>query len=330
MEKKMNGYRLHELEINPAFRDLIPPLLADELKTLEESILKDGCIEPVVTWNGVIIDGHNRYSICHKYNIPFKVRKMHFEIQEEAISWICNNQLGRRSISPETRKYLIGKRYAAEKVIGVTNKDGHNQYTPPEEKRVKKEVGSKVWNQPNRYKTATKLGNEYNISHGTVCKYGAYSQEIDKINKVNSTVADNILCGKLKLSHPQLCMIAKSSEKELAIISDLIIANLDNNRYLTFTDVQSELRRKKIAPFELPSTPKQTINQQDLAIKKIPEFDPDAEITSLTLTIPSWIGSINRAISNSNLQNVSKEAKDKLRNELFSLHDSIYELMRNL
>jgi len=326
----MNGYRLHELEINPAFRDLIPPLQTDELKTLEESILKDGCIEPVVTWNGVIIDGHNRYSICHKHNVPFKVRKMSFEILEEAISWICNNQLGRRSISPETRKYLIGKRYAAEKVIGATNKDGHNQYTPAEEKREKKEVGSKVWNQPNRYKTATKLGNEYNLSHGTVCKYGAYSQEIDKINKVNSMVADNILCGKLKLSHPQLCMIAKSSEKELAIISDLIIANLDNNRYLTFTDVQNELRRKKITPFELPSSPKQTINQQDLAIKKIPEFDPDAEITSLTLTIPSWIGSISRAISNSNLQNVSSLAKEKLRNELFNLHDSIYELMKNL
>lgn len=325
----MNGYKLHELEIKPEFRDLIPPLQIDELKTLEESILNDGCNEPVVTWNGVIIDGHNRYSICHKHNIPFKVRKMHFDITEEAISWICNNQLGRRSISPETRKYLIGKRYAAEKIIGATNKDGHNQYTP-EEKKVKNEVGSKVWNQPNRYKTATKLGNEYNISHGTVCKYGAYSQEVDKINKINSTVADNILCGKLKLSHPQLCTVAKSSEKELAIISDLIIANLDNNRYLTFADVQNELRRKKITPFELPSTPKQTTNQNDLAIKKIPEFDPDAEITSLTLTIPSWIGSIKRAMNNSDIENVSKKAKEKLKNELFNLHDSIYEIMRDL
>lgn len=63
----------------------------------------------MVTWNGYLIDGHNRFEICTRLNIKYKVVNMPFESEEDAISWICSNQLGRRSISEETRKYLIGK-----------------------------------------------------------------------------------------------------------------------------------------------------------------------------------------------------------------------------
>lgn len=323
----MNELKIHNLEIKPVFRDLIPPLHPDELKTLEESLLQEGCREAIITWNGVIIDGHNRYSLCHKHCIPFKVIEMNFELHEEAVSWICNNQLGRRSLSPETRKYLIGKRYAAEKVIGATNKYGYNQHTKPEEK----EVGYKNSNQPNRYKTATKLGNEYNLSQGTVCRYGSYSQEIDRINSSNSTIADSILSGKLKLTHTQIKLISKLSQKELAIISDLIIENLHNTKYLTFSDVQNELKSKKMKLYEPEPAPKPVfLEPTDIAIKKLPEYDPDAEITSLTLTIPSWIGSINRALNNSDLTKVSRPAKRKLKDQLFNLHDSIFEIMKHI
>ena len=99
------------LKINPEFKNLIRPLRRKELLQLEENLLADGCREPIITWNGFIIDGHNRYELCSKHGIPFLVWEKEFDSKEEVIAWICANQLGRRNISEETRKYLIGLQY---------------------------------------------------------------------------------------------------------------------------------------------------------------------------------------------------------------------------
>lgn len=98
-----------ELTIDREFRDLIRPLMKDEYRHLEAALLSDGCQEPITVWKGVIVDGHNRYEICTRLGISFSTRERHFDNHEEAIIWICSNQLARRNISDETRKYLIGK-----------------------------------------------------------------------------------------------------------------------------------------------------------------------------------------------------------------------------
>ena len=67
------------LKINPEFKDLIRPLRKKELLQLEENLLADGCREPIITWNGFIVDGHNRYELCSKHNIPFKVIEKEFD-----------------------------------------------------------------------------------------------------------------------------------------------------------------------------------------------------------------------------------------------------------
>ncbi len=97
---------------------------------LEVNLTVDGCREPIITWNNIIIDGHNRYEICNRLHIPYAVRKMPFENREQAIVWICSNQLGRRNITEETRRYLIGKQYELEKVARKhpPNINGFNQY----------------------------------------------------------------------------------------------------------------------------------------------------------------------------------------------------------
>ena len=130
-----------DIIINEKFRTLIPPLNKAEYTELEKNLKKEGCREPLVTWNGYLIDGHNRFEICTRLNIKYKVVNMPFESEEDAISWICSNQLGRRSISEETRKYLIGKRYEAEKIIGERQSNrGINQYTPDKKRSVGRPV----------------------------------------------------------------------------------------------------------------------------------------------------------------------------------------------
>jgi hypothetical protein len=87
-----------ELTIDPEFRDLIPPIGDDELKGLERGILLDGCLDPLKLWNGAIVDGHNRYSICQKHQVPFQTTDMHFTNRDDAKVWILRNQMGRRNL----------------------------------------------------------------------------------------------------------------------------------------------------------------------------------------------------------------------------------------
>ena len=74
------------LKINTVYQNLIRPLSAEELHQLEENLLRDGCLDPIITWNGYIIDGHNRYSICQKHGIRFDVKAMVFSCRENGCS----------------------------------------------------------------------------------------------------------------------------------------------------------------------------------------------------------------------------------------------------
>ena len=61
------------LEIDPEFKTLIRPLRKDEYLQLEVNLAVDGCREPIITWNNIIVDGHNRYEICNRLHIPYSM-----------------------------------------------------------------------------------------------------------------------------------------------------------------------------------------------------------------------------------------------------------------
>lgn len=94
MEKKV-----YDLIIDPELRDAMTHLRESEMESLTRQIISEGCRDPLVVWNGVIVDGHNRYSICHEYNIPFEYVEMDFGSKEKAKLWMADNQLSRRNMN---------------------------------------------------------------------------------------------------------------------------------------------------------------------------------------------------------------------------------------
>ena len=100
------------MEVKEEFRNLIPPLSEAELRELEQSILAEGCRDPLMVWNGTIVDGHHRYDICTKHNIPFDTREIEFESEDAAKLWIIGNQLARRNLPEWARFELVEKRKA--------------------------------------------------------------------------------------------------------------------------------------------------------------------------------------------------------------------------
>ena len=105
---------MQELKINPTFRDLIPPLSPYELEALEAEIRHWArAYAPIITWNGTIVDGHHRYEICKKYNLPFKVQRVEdahnvkFEDENDAEIWILENNFARRNLNDFLKGELI-------------------------------------------------------------------------------------------------------------------------------------------------------------------------------------------------------------------------------
>lgn len=90
---------MQEVKIKEEFKNLIPPLQAEERRELEQSIKDFGVRDKLITWHGIIVDGHNRYEICQKYDIPFQVTEMEFKDEDEAKEWIMRNQLARRNLT---------------------------------------------------------------------------------------------------------------------------------------------------------------------------------------------------------------------------------------
>ena len=267
----------------------------------------------MITWNGYLIDGHNRYEICTRLNIKYKVTNMPFESEEDAISWICSNQLGRRSISEETRKYLIGKRYEAEKIIGERRSNrGINQYTPEKKRPVGRPASNDY-----RHRTADKLGKEYHVSHGTIKNYGSFSRVVDRIGERAPALATQILAGKVKISQKGLTELVEMNDSEMDAVTSSIS---ERGEYVPYNNTRREIH-------ELT---KKTETQVAPSVKDMPAYDPDAEAVGLTLTIPTWASSIERIDGIMDKTKLSKKARKKLIEALQMLKMKINEMLSEL
>lgn len=96
-----------DIIVNEELKAYIDPLTQDEHDALERSLLAEGCRDALVLWGDVLIDGHNRYGICSKHDIPFNtVQNTRFKSMDDVHLWMIEQHLGRRSVSDYQRGVL--------------------------------------------------------------------------------------------------------------------------------------------------------------------------------------------------------------------------------
>lgn len=96
-----------ELKIDEGLKAYIDPLTPDEHESLERSILAEGCRDSLVVWGDLLIDGHNRYGICRKHDLPYNtVQATQFKNMDDVHLWMIDQHLGRRSVSDFQRGVL--------------------------------------------------------------------------------------------------------------------------------------------------------------------------------------------------------------------------------
>ena len=208
---------MDRLIIDPEFRDKIPPLTEDEFTLLEENILSDGAVfSPLIVWDGTILDGHNRYEIIQKHpELTYAVHKLSFANRYEALSWICKNQLGRRNLTPQQKKYLIGQRYEAEKQADAFH---GNQHTASDESGADK----KCPHQNSRHVTQSRIAKETNTSASYVREAGTFAKGVDAAEEALPGIKQEILTGTIKPTASAVAAVAKADpEERLRLAADL-------------------------------------------------------------------------------------------------------------
>jgi ParB-like chromosome segregation protein Spo0J len=188
--------------IRKDFKALIPPLAADELQQLEANILKEGVRDPLIIWpvddSFVLVDGHNRFSVCQKHGLDFPFQQVAFQDDDDVRDWMIRNQLGRRNLSPEQQSYLRGLRYNREK------SQGKRTDLTLDQNDLKSESQS----------TAAALAKEYNVSEATIKRDGEFASGLEVIGNQNPKLKAEILKGKLKLKKKDIRLLVTKSKSE--------------------------------------------------------------------------------------------------------------------
>ena len=204
---------LNALKIDPEFQGKIPPLTFEELNQLESNILRDGrIINPIIVWEGLIVDGHNRFTIAKKHpEIPFTVHEKTFANRYEAIIWICKNQLGRRNLTPEQKKYLIGKQYEAEKSAkGGDRKSKVSQSTG--------QNGPLIDEHPTRKRIAAENG----VNDSFVKRAEQFSKGVDAAEEAVPGTRQKVLSGEVKPTAAEIASVARAPpEKRPALVAEI-------------------------------------------------------------------------------------------------------------
>lgn len=211
--------KLSSLKIDPEFFAQILPLSFEELQQLEMNMIRDGKLtDPIIVWNKTILDGHNRYNILRKHSfIEYEIKEMEFSSRQEALIWICNHQFGRRNLTPERRKYLIGKRYEAEKQI---SQNRGNQYTST--KKDATDQNDPCQNKSGSHITRQRIANETGTSEGYVQRAEKYMNGVEAADEAAPGAREEILNGKIKAADREICAIAKApKEQRPEIVAEL-------------------------------------------------------------------------------------------------------------
>ena len=189
-----------------------------------------------------------------------------------------------------------------------------NQYTPNEQRRPG--YGN------NRQTTSQILGTKLNLSNGTVSKYGVFSRAVDAIFSKAPSIGEEILSGKFHISHDNTVELSKLTKEEIMVIHEHVTVN--NNERLLYSTIQ----RNRLSDKQRAKQEAKKKRSKEPVIKQMPAYDPDAEISSLTLTIPMWISSMNRTKSIAKFSEATTQGLWKLEQQLNALSDAIKELKK--
>ena len=160
-----------DITIDREFQKLIRPLSMEEREELRVSLSRCGLLSPLIVWKTggktILVDGHNRLSLWKEHKgfneeYELKTHELPFSSKGVAKEWIIKNQLGRRNLSPEDFKLLVGQLYNQRKTTQGGDKKSKAQTEP-------------------LINIAEKIAAETGVSRETVNRAGKLAEKVEEI-----------------------------------------------------------------------------------------------------------------------------------------------------
>lgn len=290
-----------KLIISPIFENLTIPISCAEENELAESLIHEGCKEPITVWNDILLDGHKRYKICMMEHIDFDVQKIACKTKEEAIIWVCRKRTAELSRGSQAFRYLMGKWYLSEVELNRTQKKTRMRKEDSNDKRE-------------RHRTSDLMSKEVGFHHSTLEKYGSVATALDILTQIEPLLLEAIMTDALFISQKDILKLACMDEKNRHNEIRKLLRSASQKAKIRYT--LEERRTAKQAEEQNSIT-------LSIGIKEMPSFNPDMELQGLTLTIPTWITVMERTIRRSDMSLVTDEAKENLRTVLTKLNNQI-------
>lgn len=273
--------KLSQLKIDPEFQSKIPPLQFEEEQQLEQNIIAEGrLLNPIITWNGYILDGHTRYRILKKHGfIKFEVKEIQLANKYEALAWICKNQLGRRNLSPERKKFLLGKEYESTKLaVGAPLGSKHGIRKCGQNDHIFTES-----------RTCQRIASEHGVGEKTVRRAEKYSQGIDAAEEAVPGAQEEILTGRIKATDAQIAALPAIPKEERPAILDELRKEKGKRKENLLSRLKPERPPPKSAPPKPPEPPQ---NEEPAAPEPVTPSPPEEEIEPASNGPPSFLQKI--------------------------------------
>ena len=290
---------MRKLTIDKDFYNLTVPITDEQREQLERSILENGCIEPIITWDGMIIDGHKRYLICRTEEIEFRTEEVEFKSRAQAMAWACRRRIGTLKPGTPIHRYLYGKWFNFLK----------------EEYRKLIERGSISFPEDpdGRVRISKVIAKDMGISYAKVESHCGYANTMDKIARSDPDIFRAILERRVRFTLKETSALARGDRK---------MKRIAKNRM--YPDPEPEEKRRRGRPRKADINEGVSLSTK---IKEMPAFDPDMEIRGLALTIPTWMAAIARAEKKTDMSLASEHGKQQLADSLLRLEKQIQQTL---
>lgn len=214
----------NHLTIDSEFQAVCPALSEDEAALLEESVLREGLRDALVAWNGLILDGHHRFTICQKHNIEPRFTNLPLKDRDEAKQWILLNQLARRNLTAIQMSYLRGKYYRSFRLSRGGCGGRHN---PCFKKGEKKDP------------VCDQLAKQFKVSQAVIIKDARLA---DAIDSMEPTVRKAVLDREFPATKQHAIELGALSHKSQM----LVVEAIRNESVTSLQDAIFKLRPKSV------------------------------------------------------------------------------------
>lgn len=231
----------------------IPPLATGEREQLEQNIVQFGCKDPLIVWETttkvvtsdsptpegvsyVLLDGHNRYEICTKYSLDFKITLVELRSMQHAQDFMIDHQLGRRNLSAEQMAYLRGMKYLSlkqnrgkyDRTESDINHSGHSDHYGKKEK------------------LSEQLAAEFNVGEKTIRRDADFAKGVELLPE---DIRKEVLQGKSHLNKKAITILGKTQDSSEIIdkVAELLSPKTTTKAGIKVEGLKNKEKEKVIA-----------------------------------------------------------------------------------